>query len=430
MKGSFLSFALCVFNVVLAGAVPEAKNVVRPTPVSVSPIPPLTVTTPPSSSTSLPPSCVNTPGSTVRVTKTLAFEDVDSLAASRVPIPDAYQGFSHSDSANNKIYRSGPPPVSISSPNVLYANNGRLALGAVGFPWNPQWFYLLTFLDPENGISSARVRISGVLVQPFEVTVTTDRAFVRIDFPAFDRITAVNIVIEVFAGNSQTQTLPFWVDDFVYVRREWQTTCCQFNNPNKAKKLTFDDLRRRNSLQTYKDFTFAPKRELSVVAAPVNNPSKPNAVYKKASANPLIITYSPGVFNLLSFTLTISQYSAPPFTTKQTRILVTGYDSANSQIGSWDIPAATYQPGTYSISLGGNWQIGNTGGLYVKGRVGGGGKSGFFSSGGFRSVKSVQIQVSEDDYSGNGGQRASSVPKAFWVDDFVYQKPAGCEEDF
>lgn len=138
-------------------------------PTSVTPTDFPTSIDPTDIPTSIPASCSHTPGTSVVVTRTLNWEDVDSLAASRVPIPPAYNGFSHSEPEQNKIYRTGDPPASVSRPNVLYANNGRLSLGAVGFPWNPQYFHILTFLDPENGLDKARVRISGVLVQPFEV---------------------------------------------------------------------------------------------------------------------------------------------------------------------------------------------------------------------------------------------------------------------
>jgi len=431
MKLSLLSFAVFAAVLVDAGRIPPP----RPTttkhrcPIVTPTTPPTSTTELPTETTSIPPSCVNTPGTTVRATKTLAFEDVDSLAASRVPLPDGYQGFSHSDPANNKVYRSGPPPVSVSSPNVLYVNNGRLELGAVGFAWNPQTVNVLTFLDPENGVTSARLRISGLLVQPFDTVITTDRAFVEVQFPAFDRLTATNLVLELFKGDSTTERLPFWIDDFVYVRRTFLATCCQVNNPNPITTLAFDDLPKRSAPRTYKSFSLGPARDLSISAAPENNPSKPNALYKKQSASPLSLTSLDGRFNLLSLTVTISQYTPGPFTAHQTRILILGFSESGEQLGSWDIPAITHQPGTYSVHLGGDWERGNTGGLYINGREGGGGaNSGYFSAAGFRGVTELRIQVTELTFV--DGRLGPETPKPFWVDDVQVQKVAGCEEDF
>jgi hypothetical protein len=220
------------------------------------------------------------------------------------------------------------------------------------------------------------------------------------------------------------------LDDFVYVRREWQITCCQLDNPKPIQKLTFDDLRQGKPIPgSYKGVKITPKAEVLISSAPENSPSKPNSLYKKASANPLVLS-SLKPFNLLSLTLTIQQYSPPPFTSKLTRIILTGHDAQGGELGRWEVFAATYQGGTYSINLGGDWQIGNTGGLYINGRTGGGGQSGFFSSGGFRKLNDVRIQVTVEDHSGNGGQSISSVPQSFWIDDFEFQSIAGCESDF
>lgn len=422
-EGFKLLSLLLAATTVHAGVVRKTASAVIPSTTSDIPTP---TTTDPNSSP--PPSCVNTPGSTARVTKTLHFDDIDGTQASRVPIPQGYNGFTFSDPGENKVYMAGSS-ATVSSPNLLYVNKGKLTIGAVGFPFNPQYFSLLTFLD---GVSSARLVISGVLVQPFEQIITADRQYVRVNFPPYDRITAVSLDLTLYAGDSTTQTIPFWIDDFVYVRREWQITCCQMNNPNKQSILKFDDIRSKKIPKTYKGFSITPRNEVTVSPAPAASPSKPKSLKKAASANPLTFT-SKQPFNLLSLTVTIPQYSLPPFTTKQTSIVVKGYTASGSEKGSWQFPANTLTPGPFSIDLGGNWQNGISGGLYVTKAsqlYGGGGDSGQFSSGGFRGVTKVEVWVEEVNFGGPGGQQNGAVRKEFWVDDFRTQKPWGCEEDF
>lgn len=105
------------------------------------------------------------------VTKTIDWEDIDGLAASRVPIPDNYHGFSHYNPDQNKVYRSGPPPVSVGNGvQVAYANDGKFGLGALGFVIEWKSFWVLTFLDPANGITQATLRFSGLLVSTLIVS--------------------------------------------------------------------------------------------------------------------------------------------------------------------------------------------------------------------------------------------------------------------
>lgn len=107
----------------------------------------------------------------VPVTKTIDWEDIDGLAASRVPIPYNYHGFSHYNSDQNKVYRSGPPPVSVGNGvQVAYANDGKFGLGALGFVIEWKSFWVLTFLDPANGITQATLRVSGLLVSTLIVS--------------------------------------------------------------------------------------------------------------------------------------------------------------------------------------------------------------------------------------------------------------------
>jgi len=107
----------------------------------------------------------------VPVTKTIDWEDIDGLAASRVPIPDNYHGFSHYNPDQNKVYRSGPPPVSVGNGvQVAYANDGKFGLGALGFVIEWKSFWVLTFLDPANGITQATLRFSGLLVSTLIVS--------------------------------------------------------------------------------------------------------------------------------------------------------------------------------------------------------------------------------------------------------------------
>lgn len=203
------------------------------------------------------------------------------------------------------------------------------------------------------------------------------------------------------------------------------------NNPNPIVKLHFDDLKQgTTNVGFYKDVNISPKTEVTITPAPVQNPSQPNALYKKPTANPLILSYKYGLLNLLSLTVTISQYTADAFARKSTRIIIKGYDSRGGELGSWDVFAATYNFGTYSINLGGDWTKGNTGGLHIKGRTGGGGKKdGFFAAAAFRQINDVRIIVVEDEY-GSDGRSISSTPKPFWIDDFELQAPSGCEFDY
>jgi hypothetical protein len=109
--------------------------------------------------------------SAVAVTKTIDWEDVDGLAASRVPIPSNYHGFSPYNPAQNKVYRSGPPPVSVGNGvQVAYAGDGKFGLGAEGFVIDLKSFWILTFLDPDNGVTEATLRVSGQLVSNFIVS--------------------------------------------------------------------------------------------------------------------------------------------------------------------------------------------------------------------------------------------------------------------
>lgn len=151
MKTSILAVGISALSLVSAIAIPGPQGAVTKAATPASPT-----------------SCASEPGSTIRVTRTLNFDDVDGTKASRVPIPSGYYGFSHSEPTNNRIYMAGSS-ASVSPPNVVYANTGKLAFGAVGFTWNPQSFKILTFLDPANGIKNARVRVSGLFIQPFEV---------------------------------------------------------------------------------------------------------------------------------------------------------------------------------------------------------------------------------------------------------------------
>ncbi|RPA79532.1 hypothetical protein BJ508DRAFT_415884 [Ascobolus immersus RN42] len=421
-EGLKLLSALLLAGTASAGAIRG-----RTSSASSTTIPTPTTTTDPNSSP--PPSCVNTPGSTARVTKTLHFDDIDGTQASRVPVPQGYNGFTFSDPADNKVYMAGSS-ATISSPNLLYVSKGRLGLGALGFPFNPQYFHILTFLD---GIDSARLVIGGVLIQPFEQIITTDRAYVRIGFPPFDRYTAVDLTLTLYAGSSTTETLPFWLDDFVYVRRERQVTCCQLNNPSTPTILDFDDIRNKKVPAVYKGYTLAPKAELSIQQIVKTGPNKKNALKKSASANPLSISRSLP-FNLLGLTVTIPQYVAPQLgSNTQTLINLTGYNVFGQEVGLNAVPAVTYTPGPFSIVLGSDWQLGNAGGVVPapgSGLVAGGGTDGTFSSAGFRGMVRVEVFVETVRFGGPGGQVDQRIRREFTVDDVRVVNMAGCEEDF
>ena len=53
---------------------------------------------------------------------------------------------------------------------VAYANDGKFGLGALGFVIEWKSFWVLTFLDPANGITQATLRVSGLLVSTLIVS--------------------------------------------------------------------------------------------------------------------------------------------------------------------------------------------------------------------------------------------------------------------
>ncbi|KAI5801664.1 hypothetical protein DFH27DRAFT_557513 [Peziza echinospora] len=324
----------------------------------------------------------------VRVTKTLDWEDIDGTAASRVPIPDNYKGFSHYNPDQNKVYRSGPAPNSVGTGRqVAYANDGKFGLGAEGFTIEIKSFWILTFLDPAKGINSATVRVSGQYVSTFTVPITADRQFVQINAPLTGSNTAVGFWIEVFAGSTTDGArLPFWLDDFVYVRNLWPASCCQ--NAGTPVIVDFNDAPGWGGViqSPYKGFTFDSNWKVgSYGAFPELGQTLDHFIYNQ----PGVIT-STSPFSLTRLTVLINS-SVGNIVGKDTHtvVTITGHDQ-NGQIKEfgWTINSVLWQwDGPYvKLDLGGDW----TSDLAHPPTTGY-----FASSGGFNNIYELRIKVEE-----------------------------------
>lgn len=343
----------------------------------------------------------------VPVTKTIDWEDIDGLAASRVPIPDNYQGFSHYNPDQNKVYRSGPPPVSVGNGvQVAYANDGKFGLGALGFVIEWKSFWVLTFLDPANGITQATLRVSGLLVSTLIVPITVDRQFVQIVAPTTGSSTAVGFFIEVFAGPDVTgPRLPFWLDDFVYVRNLWPATCCQ--QAGTYTTLDFNNLTPNGAPIPFPYENFDFQGPWTPVTLP-EHPAQGTVLHYPSAPQPASIT-SPTPFSLTRLSIFIPQGTNPGLQMKHTVVTLTGHDALGNEIElGWTVASVTFQAGPVKLDFGGDWTQG-----------GAGSATGYFAAtGGFTGIRELRIKVEETDYTG------PPVGLPFWLDDFQYQ--AGC----
>lgn len=343
------------------------------------------------------------PPTAVPVTKTLNWEDIDGLAASRVPIPDNYNDFTHFNPDQNKVYRTGPPPVSVGDGvQVAYANDGKFGLGAQGFVIELKSFWVLTFLD--NGVTEATLRVSGPMVATFVVSITTDRQFVQIIAPPQFSNTAVGFYIEIFAGAGvDGPRLPFWLDDLVYVRNLWPATCCQ--SAGIFTTLDFSDLTTNveGQLIPYKGFYF--QGPWMPVALPTY-PSQGPVLHYPSSPQAASIT-SPVPFSLTRLSIFLPQVSSNPAlgVTKHTVVYLTGHGPLGEEISfGWTIASVLFQPA--KLDLGGDWTQG-----------GAGPATGYFAAtGGFTGINELRILVQEEEI---GGGPSTTVE--FWLDDFQYQ---------
>ena len=92
---------------------------------------------------------------------------------------------------------------------MLYANDGKFGLGAIGFEVRVRSFWVLTFLD---GTSSATVRVRGPGWVGYTERITTDRQFVQVVVPQNRLGNAVGFYIEIFSGDRVGGgRLPAWV---------------------------------------------------------------------------------------------------------------------------------------------------------------------------------------------------------------------------
>lgn len=364
--------------------------------------PTTTTSSVPTSGCSLCGGCV--PPTPVPVTKTIDWEDIDGTAASRVPIPENYHGFSHYNPDQNKVYRSGPPPVSVGNGvQVAYANDGKFGLGALGFVFQWKSFWVLTFLDPDNGITQATLKVSGLLVPTFTIPITVDRQFVQIVAPSSGSNTAVGLFIEVFAGSGDTGArLPFWIDDFVYVRNLWPATCCQ--KAGTYTTLNFNDLTPNGGLIPFPYKSFYFQGPWTPVTLP-ELPSQGTVLQYPTTPQPASIT-SPTPFSLTRLSILIPQETNPGLQMKHTVVTLTGHDALGNEVEfGWSVASVTFQTGPVKLDLGGDWTQG-----------GAGSATGYFAStGGFTGINELRIKVEETDYTG------SAVGLPFWLDDFQYQ---------
>lgn len=242
-----------------------------------------------------------------------------------------------------------------------------------------------------------------------------------------------------FSKNAYTHQ----IDNIVYARSDYPTTCCQLNNPNPVLTVTFDDLHQGTGPPVitnpflYGSWNFSttqrPGAELFIGPATVDNPSRPYSLHQRPTFdeeddNNITLQHD-GIIDLLSLTITIPQIEPNLYNEYETGIEIRGFNCNGSELCS---QKATFQTsmsavaaGNYTINIGGDWKVGNTGGLYVKGREGGGGDSSQLSTGraNFRSIDTIKVYVYKDTYYDLDSPRYFEIP--FSIDNIRYQLPYG-----